>query len=127
MKLDYLSNYDLVDEFIQCATILGKAVWDGDNQKAKQYTYRMKILDNAFRERGPAVQSLMLPYLEHSDEQVRYSTAKRLLLTVPDKARACIEGVASGVGPIAGAAGMTLWALDTGVFKPETLWTPASN
>jgi hypothetical protein len=92
MKLDYLSNYDLVDEFIQCATILGRAVWDGDNQKAKQYTYRMKNLDNAFRERGPAVQSLMLPYLEHSDEQVRYSTAKRLLPTVPDKARACIEG-----------------------------------
>jgi hypothetical protein len=103
-----MSDGTLVDEFVQCATVLGKAVWEGDNRKAKQFALRKKALDHAFRKRGPTICALMLTLLRHPNEQVRYSAAKELLAATPEKARACIEDVASGVGPIAGAAGMTL-------------------
>jgi len=36
----------------------------------------------------------------------------------PDAARAVIEDIASGKGPQAGDAGMTLSNLDRGIFKP---------
>ena len=119
-----LSNADLIDEFVRAAALCGKASFEDDVPTMRRASYRMRALDDVFKTRDLAVRSLLLQYLQHPDEGVRYWSAKRLLPIAALEARACIQRIATGIGPIAGAAGMTLLELDRGVFKPETLWGP---
>lgn len=118
-NLKSLSGPQLVDAFIRLAENRGEATIDGDVPKANRAARRMFALDDEFKERGMETRRLLLPLLSHENSSVRYNAARRLLKIAPDRARKVIEQVAAGVGPIAGAAGMTLHALDTGVFKPD--------
>ena len=122
MKLntfDSLSDDALVGAFEKWADAAGEATLDGDRQKMRQAAYRLRDLSEVFRTRGREVRSMLIPLLDDPKQGVRYYVAKHLLAIVPERARSVIEEVAADVGPIAGAAGMTLHALDTGVFKPD--------
>jgi hypothetical protein len=55
----------------------------------------------------------------HPNMQVRLKAAKNTLAVAPQAAREQLEAiVASDWQPYAGDAGMCLWALDEGIFKP---------
>lgn len=118
-KLELLSDSDLIAEFVKLAEQRGAANEDGDVPRSNRAARQMFSLDDIFRKRGRGVRSLLLPLLDHRNEWVRYSAATRLLRIAPERARATIEQVAAGVGPIAGDAGMTLYELDRGGWKPD--------
>lgn len=71
-----------------------QATLDFENRLAIRSAYRMKALDKIFSQRGPAAQPLLLPYLDHPNEGVRYWTAMWLWPVVPVKARAVMEQIA---------------------------------
>jgi len=116
---DSLSDEALVSTFEACADAAGEATLDGDRQKIRQAAYRLRDISNVFRTRGGEVRTMLVPLLGHPKQGARYYAAKHLLAIAPERARSVIEQVAAGVGPVAGAAGMTLHALDTGIFKPD--------
>jgi hypothetical protein len=70
-----------------------------------------------------AVAGMMIKALdslfEHPNMQVRLNAAKATLAVAPKAARQALEAIAaSRHHPQAGDAGMSLWNLDEGVFKP---------
>ncbi|WP_011581375.1 MULTISPECIES: DUF2019 domain-containing protein [Chelativorans] len=63
--------------------------------------------------------TLLLRLYSHPNMQVRLNAAKATLAIEPNEARKQLEAIAaSGQGPQAGDAGMSLWTLDEGIFKP---------
>ncbi len=127
MKYSHLSDPDLIRKFVETTLARSQAALAGDHRKLMRAIALTRALDEVFRARGRSVQVHLLPYLNHSDEGVRYWSAKRLFIIDPAKARATLEQVADGVGPIAADARGTLRELDSGQFKPETLWAPRTE
>ncbi|HLG89610.1 MAG TPA: DUF2019 domain-containing protein [Alphaproteobacteria bacterium] len=118
-SFDSLSDEGLASAFEKWADAAGEATLVGDRQKMRQAAYRLRDLSDVFRARGREARLILLPLLDHPKQGVRYYVAKHLLAIAPERARSVIEQVAAVGGPIAGAAGMTLHALDTGIFKPD--------
>jgi hypothetical protein len=119
-----LSDSDLIKEFIACAIEREKAILGGTIRECTRIAYRMKALDEIFRERGREVQSMLLPYLDDPNEGVRYWASMRLWPIAPAKARATMENLPNyGFGVGAEAKG-TLDRIDSGQFNPDYLWAP---
>ena len=69
--------------------------------------------------RGVTARLGLLKLFEHPNMQVRLQAARETLAVAPEEARRMIELIAeSNRMPQPGDAGMTLWNLDRGVFKP---------
>lgn len=72
------------------------------------------------RERPGDERRLLLKFYDHPNLQVRLNAAKATLVVAPVEARRELERIrASRHHPQAGEAGMAIWALDEGIFKPE--------
>jgi hypothetical protein len=70
--------------------------------------------------RGAGKRLALLRLYDHPNMQVRLTAAKRTLGVAPEAARKVIQAVYDSKWyPQAGEAGMTLWNLDRGVFKPD--------
>jgi hypothetical protein len=62
---------------------------------------------------------VLLSFYAHPSVHVRLKAAINSLAVAPTEARKALEEIsASGWQPQAGDAGMSLWNLDRGVFKP---------
>ena len=119
MKVDLLSDEQLVAEFAALARERGSAVLDGEVGRANRAYGRLDAVDKELRSRGPGARAKLLPLLENRDRLVRYYAAMRLLAVAPERAREVIEWIAKWFGdPIGADARLTLDALDKGVFKP---------
>jgi hypothetical protein len=78
----------------------------------------MKI-ENVLRARGLEARRALLPLLKHRHPQVRLDAAKHLLGIAPEEAQASLEDLAAhGPDQQRGAAGMCLWYVEQGIFKP---------
>jgi hypothetical protein len=56
----------------------------------------------------------------HPNAQVRVKAIKNTLAVAPEKARQALEELANSKEyPASGEAGMSVWALDEGIFKPR--------
>jgi len=81
---------------------------------------QMNEVDLELRSRGRDARLALQRLFDHSNIQVRLKAAKRTLAVAPEAARHVIEAVANSKWyPQAGEAGMTLWNLDNGTFKPD--------
>jgi hypothetical protein len=118
-KVRTMSDEQLVRRFIdlelkQTNALLGDAI--------DEYNRRFSLVDAVTEElksRSGDRRTLLLPYLQHSDIGVRLKVAKNMLAIAPEAARLVLEAIAnSGEMPFAGDAGMSIWNLDRGVFKP---------
>jgi hypothetical protein len=119
-NLDALSDEELVTRFAEAAKQRGAAVLDSATRRANRIFRHMWSINNELRFRGKAARLKLIPLLDDKDRFVRYYAAKHLLSLVPDRARAEIERNAKYTyDAICGDAGMTLYNLDTGVFKPD--------
>ena len=115
-----LTNTDLVQRFIEAAKRRGLAVLDLDARNASSMVLYMHAIDSVLRSRGIEARKELLPLLDNKDRYVQYYAAKQLLGIAPDRAREIIESNHKhGFDAIAFDAGMTLFNLDTGVFKPD--------
>ncbi len=80
----------------------------------------MRAIDRALRARGQDARLALAPLLEDRDRFVKYFAAKYLLGLLPRQARAVIEGIANPkFDALSLDAGMCLYALDQGIFKPD--------
>ena len=115
-----LSDEELVNRFATAAKQMGAAVLDSRTRQANRIFDIMWSIDATLRSRGKEARLKLLPLLDDKDRFVRYYAAKKLLGVVPDKARAEIERNGKYTfDAICGDAGMTLYNLDSGVFKPD--------
>lgn len=74
---------------------------------------------NELKRREGDERSALLRLFGHPNMQVRLQAAKKTLAVAPVEARAQLEAIAASKWfPQAGDAGMSLWNLDNGVFKP---------
>jgi hypothetical protein len=118
-KLDSLGDEDLVDLFETWAATRGKAIIDGEIPEANHAYKNLKAVHDQLCIRGIAARSRILRLLDHEDVTVRFHAAKWLYALSPERARSILKDVeAQGPRALAGAAGMTLLHIDTGVFKP---------
>ena len=119
-KLADLDNDALVERFVAAAKQMGMAVLDHETRKANRIFQIMWDIDLVLRSRGREARLKLVPLLDDKDGFVRYYAAKKLLGLVPDRARAVIEGIADPkFDALSGDAGMCLYALDEGIFKPD--------
>ena len=114
-----LTTEQLVDRFVDIALAQDNAMLHGQTAKFNRLYGEMDQVDNELRNRGIEARLRLLALYEHPNAQVRIKAAKRTLGIAPAEARRVLETIeASGEQPQALEAGMSLWNLDRGVFKP---------
>jgi hypothetical protein len=114
-----MSNAALVQRFAEICVAQDEASDVGDLSKFRKLYKQESEINAELKSRGTDARLGLLRLYEHSNMQVRLEAAKATLAVAPDEARRMIEAIAGGHKmPQAGEAGMTLWNLDRGVFKP---------
>jgi hypothetical protein len=79
----------------------------------------MKDIDDELRKRGLSSRLALTKLYTHSNLQVRLQAARLTLAIAPTDAKQVIEAIVESKRmPQAGDAGMCLWALEQGIFKP---------
>jgi hypothetical protein len=118
-SLQTMSATELVERFAALAVAQYQAELESDI--AKQNTsieQGWAIADELMARAGDQRSALMRLY-DHPNVQVRLNAARLTLAVAPTAARQVVQAVAdSRKYPQAGDAGMCLWALDQGIFKP---------
>ncbi|MBZ0139548.1 MAG: DUF2019 domain-containing protein [Pseudorhodoplanes sp.] len=119
INLTRMSVENLVDRFVAITLAQDKALLEDDYSKVAQLFRKMEAVKEELKGRRGDQRRALLPLLSHPNAQVRVKAAKATLALAPDAARRVLEAVAeSGEQPQALEAGMSLWNLDRGVFKP---------
>jgi hypothetical protein len=119
-ELEAFSTEQLVGEFIRTSKERGAAILDSDNRRANQMFDGMRAVDRVLRSRGKEARLALLPLLDDEDRFVRYFAASYMLGLAPDRARRIIEEIAKfKFDALCLEAGMCLYALDTGISKPD--------
>jgi hypothetical protein len=115
-----LKTPQLIEEFKNLAHRMGLAVLDSETTLFNRMFPKMQAIDRELRSRGREARVALSPLLESEDRFVRYYAAKYLLGLFPDRARLVIEEIARfKYDALCGDAGMCLYALDEGIFKPD--------
>lgn len=110
----------LVDRFAEIGIAQYDAAMGGAIREINQLSTQMHAVDNELHLRGTEARLALLPLYEHPYIQVRLQAAKCTIGIAPVAARKVIETISeSDWFPQAGEAGMTLWSLDEGIFKPD--------
>ncbi|MBM3543991.1 MAG: DUF2019 domain-containing protein [Alphaproteobacteria bacterium] len=118
-ELQMMSVAQLVERFEAIALAQDEAILYDEIKKFNRLFGQMENVKEELKSRvGDQRRALMVLY-EHPNAQVRLKAAKATLAVAPQEARRLIEVIAdSHEFPQAGDAGMTLLALDEGIFKP---------
>jgi hypothetical protein len=118
-NFDALSDDELVKAYVDEAAIWGKNVLNGEGRKTGKAVYRLGDMEKEFSVRGNSCRQLLLPFLKHRDQGVRYYVAREVFSIAPAEARAVIEELMNfHVGPISANAGFVLDRLVGGEHKP---------
>jgi hypothetical protein len=119
IQLSDITTKDLVERFAQIGVAQDRALLGGEIAKFNRLFDQMADVSNELKSReGDQRRALMVLY-DFPNVQVRLKAAKHTLAVAPVEARKQIEAIAaSNWMPQAGDAGMSLWNLDRGVYKP---------
>jgi uncharacterized protein DUF2019 len=110
---------ELVERFIEFALQEDKADLEDDIPEFTRLFWQMEAVEGELKSRQGDQRRALTRLYDHRNAQVRLCAAKATLAVAPQAARALIEKIASSHEfPQAGEAGMTLRALDEGIFKP---------
>ncbi len=102
------------------ARLMGAAILDSETKRFNRMFPKMQAIDRELRTRGPEARTALIPLLDNHDRFIRYYAAKYTLGLAPDRARRVIEDIAkSSYDALRLDAGMCLYALDKGIFKPD--------
>ena len=108
----------LVDRFVENSVAQDEALLYDDVRTANRLINEMRrIEDELHRREGDQRRALVALY-HHGNMQVRLNAAKAMLDLVPSAAREALQAIRESKAPQALDAGMCLWNLDRGVFKP---------
>ena len=109
----------LVELFVRISLAQDEALLHDEIGKFnKLYDQKTAVTDELKARSGDQRQALLVLY-NHTNAQVRLNAAKSTLAVAPQEARLALQKIASSQEyPQAGDAGMSLWNLDRGIFKP---------
>jgi Domain of unknown function (DUF2019) len=118
-KLRNMSTEDLVDLFVRIALDQDKAVSRDDNATFSRLFEQMDAVKEELKKRPGDQRRALIGLYNHPNVQVRLKSAIATLAIVPDEARRLLQAIADSRDyPQAGDAGMTLYSLEQGIFKP---------
>ncbi|BAT61229.1 hypothetical protein GJW-30_1_03786 [Variibacter gotjawalensis] len=113
------SNEQLVGYFIEIAVAQEYEQSYGSIAKYSRLFHQMQALVSELKSRTGDQRRLLIDLHKHENWHVRYKAAKATLAVAPVESRQLLERIAaSNHFPEAGEAGMTLVALDRGIYKP---------
>jgi hypothetical protein len=118
-NLTHATERELVQQFRAYALEQEAALLESNTARYNRLYKKIKSIDSELRARGPEARKALLVLLDDPNLRVRYEAATRCAAI--DRARvvsALKQIVASRQMPEEGWAGMTLWYLETGIFKP---------
>src|SRR5438445_98110 len=110
-----------VDQLMQRYIVIGvdqdKTLRRGEHAKFNRLFDEMDAIENELKARDGDQRHVLLNLYSHPNAQVRLNAVKATLAVAPEAARAMLHVMAeSREYPQAGDAGMTLDALDRGIF-----------
>jgi hypothetical protein len=115
-----MSSTKLVERFAEIVVAQDQALLAGEITKFNRLFRQMMDVANELKGRDGDQRRLLLALFNFPNMQVRVQAAKLTLAVAPVEARKQLETIADTHWlPQAGDAGMSLWNLDRGVFKPS--------
>jgi hypothetical protein len=119
ISLAEMNTDDLVELFAQIVGAQDEALLGRENAKFKRLFGRMMEVSDELKSRDGDQRRHLLQLFESPNMQVRLQVAKLTMAVAPVEARAQLQAIADSQWfPQALDAGMSLWNLDRGVFKP---------
>ena len=118
-NLGDMSVDQLVERFTSITLDQDKALRTSNHAKYNRLFDEMEAVKQELRARQGDQRRALLRLYDHPNAQVRLKAVKATLAVAPDLARRMLQTIAeSREYPQAGDAGMTIDALDRGIFKP---------
>jgi Domain of unknown function (DUF2019) len=118
-KLADMTTNDLVERFAQIGVAQGQALLRGEPAKFNRLFRQMSAVSDELKSRDGDQRRALVALYNYQDMQVRLKAAKHTLAVALVEARRLLQTIAdSNWMPQAGDAGMSLWNLDRGVYKP---------
>jgi hypothetical protein len=115
-----MSVRELVERFTDLALAQFQAELESDLAKQNKLIKQGWAIVGELKARAGDQRSALIRLYEHPNIQVRLNAARLTLAVAPTAAREVIQAIAdSKKYPQAADAGMCLWALDQGIFKPS--------
>ncbi len=117
--LEDMTVDQLVTRFIEIGSAQDEAILDDDIGKFNHLFDKMVAVEEELKTRAGDQRRALVHLYDHPNIQVRLNAAKATLRLAPKAARRTLEAISNSRHfPQAGDAGMSLWNLDRGVFKP---------
>ena len=118
-KLQDMSVSELVEWFVAIALEQDKALLMNEIAKVNRLFDRLEAVEAELKARDNDQRRALLRLYDHSNAQVQLKAAKATLAVASLEARSKLKAIAdSHEQPQAGEAGMSLWNLERGIFKP---------
>jgi hypothetical protein len=118
-RLQELTADQLVERFTAIALDQDEALLMDEIAKFNRLFDQMEAIEEELKSRPGDQRRALLPLYKHPNMQVRVKAAMATLAVAPQAAREALQAIkASQEQPQALEAGMSLWNLDRGVFKP---------
>ena len=119
-RLDDLDSETLLRRYVEVGITQDDAIDRRQNGRFRRLFKDMVEIEGELKGRAGDQRTLLGSLYDHPNMQVRLNAAKATLAVMPAEAREQLERIrASGHFPQAGDAGMSIRALDEGIFKPE--------
>jgi uncharacterized protein DUF2019 len=117
--LGQMSVAQLVERFVVLALEQDDALLSEEIAKFNRLFDEMEAVKSELKSRNGDQRRALLELYRHPNAQVRLKAAKATLAVAPQAARRALQVLAdSQEFPQAGDAGMSIWALEQGIFKP---------
>src|SRR5688572_21697438 len=119
IRLHDMTVEKLVERFVSLALAQDEALLMDEFGKFNKLFFEMQAVNQELKRRDGDQRRALLRLYDHPNAQVRLKAAKTTFAVAPTAARQMLEKVAASKEfPQAGEAGMSLWNLDEGVYKP---------
>jgi hypothetical protein len=118
-NLNKLSVEDLIEEFVRIGTAQDDALLIDDNSRYNVLYGKLQRVNAELKSRPGDARRKLTRLYGHRNFQVWLNAARATLALAPAEARKQLEAIhRSRHSPQAMDAGMALWNLDEGVYKP---------
>jgi hypothetical protein len=120
INLTNMTIDQLVDRFTEIGIAQDEALFHSHHTKFKLLFGQVLDVEKELKSRGTEARESLIRLYSHLNLQIRFNAAKEALAVDPQGARGVVQKIAdSELHPEAGDAGMCLWALGAGIFKPD--------
>ena len=114
-----LSNEELAEQFAELSLNEFDAELGSENKRMNRLARATIAITRVLRSRGPEALRLLLPLLDHQNAQVRLNGARAVMSVERERAIATLQDLhRRGPGAQRGASGMSLYHLESGIWKP---------